>query len=324
MNRIGIFGHEHRAGARETLTLLLAKLAERFPNSPIALAEGMASLLPTGSMPVFTSLYDFARACDIIFSIGGDGTMLMAARAIERANPEAKLLGINLGKLGFLSEHPPAEMDALLGELAEGSLVTEHRLMLHGKVHSETSQLPHINQDDLDPARVGSTEQEVTLDALNEVVIDNYGSTRMLTFEIFVNDALLGTIRADGIIIATPTGSTGYAVSAGGPIVEPTSRVMLVTPIAPHSLNIRPIIIPEEARVRVRSFTAGGFAEPHQALVVADGQEQVIVRTPAIVTVEAAPNRLNLLRRRERSYFDLLRTKLFWSADTRDAGAARM
>jgi NAD+ kinase len=320
MNRFGILGHEHRAGARETLLLLLDKIAERFPNSQVALADGIASLIKPSGVKVFTSLYDLARASEVIFSIGGDGTMLMAARAIERANPEAKLVGINLGRLGFLSEHPPAEMDVLLGELAAGSLVTEHRLMLRGTVHSETNQLPHINQDDLDPARVGSTEQEVTLDALNEIVIDNYGSTRMLTFEIFVstngaNDALLGTIRADGIIIATPTGSTGYAVSAGGPIVEPTSRVMLVTPIAPHSLNIRPIIIPEESRVRVRSYADG----PHQALVVADGQEQVIVRTPAIVTVQAAPNRLNLLRRRERSYFDLLRTKLFWSADTRDA-----
>ncbi|MDP4200097.1 MAG: NAD(+)/NADH kinase [Bacteroidota bacterium] len=320
MMRFGIFGHQQRAGSRETLTLLLRKIVERFPSSQIVLADGMASLMAPGTVEVLASLYDLARTSDVIFSIGGDGTMLMAARAIERTNPNAKLVGINLGKLGFISEHPPAEMDLLLDELASDSLVTEHRLMLRSTVSSETTELPRVNQDDLEPARVGSTAPEIALDALNEIVIDNYGSTRMLTFEIFVNDALLGRIRADGIIIATPTGSTGYAVSAGGPIIEPTSRVMLVTPIAPHSLNIRPIIVPEEARVRVRSFADA----PQQALVVADGQEQAIVRTPSVVTVQAAPNRLKLLRRRERSYFDLLRTKLFWSADTRDAGSVRM
>jgi NAD+ kinase len=266
---------------------------------------------------VYDSLYDLAAASDVLFSIGGDGTMLMAARAIERANPNAQLAGVNLGKLGFLSEHPPEELDAFVAELAGKKLLTEQRLMLTCSVQSETGESITVLQDDLDPKRVGSGASDLSLVALNEIVIDNYGSTRMLTLEIFVNDALLGTIRADGIMIATPTGSTGYAVSAGGPIVEPLSGVMLITPIAPHSLTVRPIVISETSIVRVRSVAQ----EPHQALVVADGQEQVLVRTPAIVTVKSAPNRLNLLRRQERSYFDLLRTKLFWSADKRDTTA---
>ena len=314
MTRIGIIGNDDRPRVRETLALVLEQLPKHFRQLTIGLSESMAALYTTKECEVHSSLYDLAKASDIVISIGGDGTMLMGARAIQRANPNANLIGINVGKLGFLSEHPPEEIDLLLSELAGKKLAGEARLMLRATVRSDSGQPVLISKDNLEPTRDGTTSIEAPLDALNEVVIDNYGSTRMLSLEVFVNGALLGAMRADGIMIATPTGSTGYAVSAGGPIVEPTSRVMLITPIAPHSLNIRPIIVPEDAIVSVRSTSD----EQHQVLVVADGQEQVIVSTPALVTVQAAQHRLKLLRRSERSYFDLLRTKMFWSADSRD------
>jgi NAD+ kinase len=322
MKNIGIIGHENLSSVRETLSHVLAKLSERFPKAQLILMEKMASLeQPQGSI-VVRSLTDLAKESDVIVSIGGDGTMLLAARAIARANPNAQLIGVNAGKLGFLSEHPPEEIDALIDDLASGSLVIEERLMLNASVRSDSGDPVLVKQDNLEPSRSGISMKGVTLDALNEVVIDNYGSTRMLTLEVYVGSmsdhpgALVGVIRADGMMVSTPTGSTGYAVSAGGPIVEPTSQVMLITAIAPHSLNVRPIIIPQNAVVRFRSLTE----ETHQVLVVADGQEQIVVTTPAEVIVSAAPNRLQLLRRKERSYFDLLRTKLFWSADRRDAG----
>jgi NAD+ kinase len=316
MNTIGIIGHENLASVRDTLSHVLTKLSEKFPHAKIVLTEKMASLeQPKGSI-VANSLIDLAKASDVIVSIGGDGTMLLAARAISRANPTAKLIGVNAGKLGFLSEHPPEEIDALIDDLANGSLVIEERLMLNARVKSDSNEPVLIKQDNLQPSRSGTSMPDVMLDALNEVVIDNYGSTRMLTLEVYVGTALVGVIRADGMMVSTPTGSTGYAVSAGGPIIEPTSQVMLITAIAPHSLNVRPIIVPLDAVIRFRSLTD----ETHQVLVVADGQEQIVVTTPAEVIVHAAPNRLNLLRRKERSYFDLLRTKLFWSADRRDAG----
>jgi NAD+ kinase len=315
VGRIGIVGNQERSYTRETLALLLQKLGRYFPDSSYVLSEPMAELGMGTNCQVYRSLYDLARASDIIFSIGGDGTMLMVARAIERANPTVKLIGVNVGKLGFLSEHPPEEIDRLLEELAAQTLVTEPRLMLSAKVVNESDEAVTVNRDNLDMAREGTTATEVVLSALNEVVIDNYGSTRMLTLEVFVNGALLGTIRADGIMIATPTGSTGYAISAGGPIVEPTSAVMLITPIAPHSLSVRPIVVPETCSIVVRATSE----ETHRVLVVADGQEQIIAQTPAKITVHASPHRLQLLRRKERSYFDLLRNKLFWSADPRDA-----
>lgn len=314
MKTIGIIGHENPALVRATLSRVLEKLTVNFPKAKLLLTEKMASFERTERCEVAASLSALAQASDVIVSIGGDGTMLLAARAIARANPHAQLIGVNAGKLGFLSEHPPEEIDGLFDELADRTLLREERLMLQTSLRSHSGDPLLVKQDNLDPTREGATFSELMLDALNEVVIDNFGSTRMLTLEVYVGKALLGVIRADGIMIATPTGSTGYAVSAGGPIVEPTSPVMLITPIAPHSLNVRPVIVPENAEVRVRAREE----ETRQVLVVADGQEQIVVSTPAEVIVRAAPHRLHLLRRNERSFFDLLRTKLFWSADSRD------
>ena len=307
---IGILGHDNPAMVRETLLRVLTKVSATFPDSKVLLSEKMAIFAEqSDGLP----LIELAKKSDIIVSVGGDGTMLLAARAISRANPKAKLIGINAGKLGFLSEHPREEIDVLFDELAAGALLGEERLMLNANLTSRSSNEMLVKQDNLDPAREEFRSHSLTLDALNEVVIDNYGSTRMLTLEIYVGEALLGVIRADGIMVATPTGSTGYAVSAGGPIVEPTSPVMLITPIAPHSLNMRPVIVPEGATVHIRAREE----ETREVLVVADGQEQVVVRTPAEILVHAAPHRLHLLRRRERSFFDVLRAKLFWSADAR-------
>jgi|GEM_PF-65512 len=327
MKTIGIIGHENPALVRATLSRVLAKLSSTFPNAKLLLTEKMASFERPAGCEVAESLQSLAKASDVIVSIGGDGTMLLAARAIARANLDARrtsptmLIGVNAGKLGFLSEHPPEEIDALFDELGSGSLVNEERLMLQASLRCDSGEALFVKQDNLDPSREGSTASKFTLDALNEVVIDNYGSTRMLTLEVYVSDALLGVLRADGIMVATPTGSTGYAVSAGGPIVEPNSPVMLITPIAPHSLNVRPVIVPEGATVRVRARAEETREETSptlRVLVVADGQEQIVVSTPAEIVVRASPRRLHLLRRKERSFFDLLRTKLFWSADSRE------
>ncbi len=316
LDRIGIIGHIDPAQVQATLAHVVAKLCEQFPRSKILLSEALVPMIPTRGCEVISSLERIAKESDVIVSVGGDGTMLLAARAIARADHHAVLLGVNAGKLGFLSEHPPVEVDALVEELAANALIVEERIMLNATVQSESGKPVEIRADNLDASRIGATTPEARLDALNEVVIDNYGSTRMLTLEVFVNGAQLGVIRADGIIVSTPTGSTGYSVSAGGPIVEPTSPVLQITPIAPHSLNVRPIIVNSTATVRVRARAE----ETPTVLVVADGQEQVIAGTPAEISVRTSDKKLRLLRRRERSYFDLLRSKLYWSADSRDAG----
>lgn len=309
--RIGIIGNPDRNGISAALELLLHALRSYKPARCI-LAEDVRSIVSDPSCEFEDDHYKIAGNSDVIFALGGDGTMLGASRAIMRANPDCKLLGINLGKLGFIAENPPEVIPRLVRALNEATLKNERRLIVTASVTSEDDPTGVVvKHDDLSPERQGMNAASAVMLALNEIVIDNFGSTRMLTFEVNVNGALLGVMRADGLIVASPTGSTGYAVSAGGPIIEPTSPVMLITPIAPHSLSVRPIIVDDGSEILIRARSN----ETRQALVVADGQEEIVASTTAEIRIKAFDKKLNLLRLPDNSYFDLLREKMFWSVD---------
>lgn len=306
--RIGIVGNLERHRALETVSAIAHAVDEHLAHSTISILAELAHGAPHVEH-VCQTVDEVASHSDVVFSVGGDGTMLGSARAILRANPATGLIGVNVGKVGFLSENPPEEIPTIVEELAGRSLIVEERLVLTAGLGSAVPSSVTMHR------RSSPTSSPDNLIALNEFVIDNYGSTRMLTFRVRVDGYLLGVFRADGFIVATPTGSTGYAVSAGGPIVVPTSPVMVLTPIAPHSLNVRPVIIPQRSIVEVEADSD----ETKHALVVADGQEEALADTPIRVAIKPCTDTLKLLRRRERSYFDLLRTKLFWNIDQRDA-----
>ena len=318
--RFGIIGNSEKLAAREAAERLLHLLSTW---------EGASCVLPEAyriegaKLPVTyaASLLDVARNSDIVFSLGGDGTMLTAARCIISTNADAELVGVNLGRLGFLAENPPEELPLLIDELRESSLNIEDRTLLGASLRSESAPQKgvRVRRNILEPDKENEIADALSLIALNEIVVDNFGSTRMLTLDITVDGSLLGTMRADGLIVATPTGSTGYAVSAGGPIIEPTSPVFVITAIAPHSLTARPIIVPDTCEITVR--ITNDAESP--ILVVADGQEEIIAEAPAIVTISKLDKQLRLLRRSAASYFDLLRTKLLWSADAREHGKGR-
>lgn len=317
---VGIIGNIAKPEAREAAERLL-HLLSTWDGVSCVLPEHYRIPDPKVPIAYADSVLNIAAQSDIVFSLGGDGTMLSAARCIISANPEAELIGVNLGRLGFLAENPPEELAALVDELRESSLNIEERSLLGAHVRSESSPTNGltIRRNILEPKREKEICDDINLISLNEVVVDNFGSTRMLTLEITVDGALLGTMRADGLIVATPTGSTGYAVSAGGPIIEPTSPVFVITAIAPHSLTARPIIVPDTCEIMVR-ITNDAMSP---ILVVADGQEEIIAEAPAIVTMSLLGKKLRLLRRASTSYFDLLRTKLLWSADAREKGKGR-
>lgn len=280
-------------------------------------AHELASLLSIPEHSIISSPLEVASRSEVVFSVGGDGTMLSAARAIMRVNPDAELIGVNLGKMGFLAENPPGELPDIVNELHQGALRREERSLLRAMVTSESESGIVFNKNNSIEEITNDTIGELT--ALNEFVIDNFGSTRMLTLEITIDGAPLGTLRADGLIVATPTGSTGYSLSVGGPIVEPTSPVHIMTAIAPHSLTVRPLVFSNTTDIVI-----GVTSETNtQTLIVADGQEEVIVETPARISISKYPNSLHLLRRKSHSYFDLLRTKLLWSADVRERGKGR-
>jgi NAD+ kinase len=313
--KIGIVVNAARPGAQSALTMLLVVLAETMGLRNVCLSGVKHLELSFGARSA--SIEDLCTDSELIFSLGGDGTMLGAARAIVRTKSSAKLIGINLGKLGFIAENQPEEIGELIDELKAGSLIEEERRIVCATVSGvhNSDQSVSIRRGAIAPSHNG----EICLTALNEIVVDNFGSTRMLTFELRVDDALLGVLRADGLIVATPTGSTGYAVSAGGPIIEPSSPVLLITPIAPHSLNVRPVVVPDHVTISIRVTSE----ESEGALIVADGQEEVVAKTPASVTITRGERPVVFLHRKQNQYFDRLRTKLLWSFDARDSHEMR-
>lgn len=224
---------------------------------------------------------------DLIIALGGDGTILRAARLVgSRAIP---ILGVNLGKLGFLTEISLEELNSCLEEVLEGEYKVDQRMMLEGS--SAQLSRPFIG--------------------LNDLVIDKYGSSRVMDIEVEVNDEYLATYAADGIILSTPTGSTAYSLANGGPIVAPPSQVITISPICPHTLTARPIIVPDESVITVKIM--GG----QKAHLVADGQLEKLLRPPCVISVKKAPFGAKLVRRNTTNYFDVLRKKLHWGSDVR-------
>jgi len=229
-----------------------------------------------------------ASRCDIIIALGGDGTMLNAARLVgSRGTP---ILGVNLGKLGFMAEASVDELENAISEIVRNDYRIDERMVL-------------TVQTDQSPKRYF---------ALNDVVIDRGLSPRVLNLEASVGAEYLFTLAADGIILATPTGSTAYSLASGGPIITPDSRVIAITPISPHALTARPVVVPETSVLKI--FVAAAVKPVH---LIADGQGEDFFKPPVSFTIRKADYVVKLVKRKKNSYFDLLRTKLLWGRDTR-------
>ncbi len=228
-------------------------------------------------------------ACDIVISIGGDGTILRIARLVSgHATP---ILGINLGKLGFLAEVSLEELDDCITEILRGDYGIEDRMMLQ--------------------TRINKSKQ--CMFALNDIVLSQTDSSRMFTVQTFVNGEFLSKFTCDGTIVATPTGSTAYMLSNGGPIVTPTNHSLLINPICPHSLTARTVVVPEESIITLKVQTAHG-----KMRITADGQSQIFVRLPLEVVIERSLLVTKLVKRMNTSYYDVLRRKLHWGRDARN------
>ncbi|RPI00491.1 MAG: NAD(+)/NADH kinase [Ignavibacteriae bacterium] len=228
--------------------------------------------------------------CDILISLGGDGTILRMARLVS--GQSTPILGINLGKLGFLAEVSIEELDECLSEIIRGEYTVENRMMLQ--------------------ARIGKSK--INVHALNDIVLHQTGSSRTFSVKTFVNGEFLSKFIGDGIIIATPTGSTAYALSNGGPIVTPTNQLILISPICPHTLTARTVVVSEESIITLKIETATG--KIHFA---SDGQQQALLMPPVEINIERSPRATRLVKRKNRSYYDVLRRKLNWGKDARNA-----
>lgn len=224
---------------------------------------------------------------DCILVLGGDGTLLRAAR--NMMDSDIPLIGINLGTLGYLAEVESTNLEAALDQLLRDDFTREERMMLVGKVE-----------------KADFSEENF---ALNDVVISRCGSLQILTFHIYVNGQFLNSYSADGIIVATPTGSTGYNMSAGGPIVEPCARLLLLTPICPHTLNTRSIILaPEdEIRIEIPQGRDGGLQTVEANF---DGSHRIILQTGDRIVIKKAAKTTGILKLNTESFLSVLHKKM--------------
>ena len=219
--------------------------------------------------------------------------MLRTARLVTPR--ETPILGVNLGKLGFLAEVSVDEVDEAIDDLVSGKTRMEARMMIMAK----------------------GKGLKRGFSALNDIVVNMPGMARVVHVETLIDGEFVATFTGDGIMVSTPTGSTGYALSNGGPIITPDQSVMMVSPICPHNLTARPIVVPDTVTVDLRVVHA-----PGRVHVTADGQPAGSIRGPLHIRIRKAPHRTILVRRTGRNYFDVLRNKLGWGMDVR-TGAER-
>jgi NAD+ kinase len=221
-----------------------------------------------------------------ILVLGGDGTLLSAARYVREK--ETPILGVNLGGLGFLTEISLDELTEMLSLCLEGNFTVSKRMMLDAVVKREGDEI-------------------FELPVLNDAVITKDALARIIDIETYVDEEYLATFKADGLILSTPTGSTGYSLAAGGPILYPSLAHIVLTPICPHMLTNRPIILPQEVAVRVRLRS-----REERVILTLDGQVGFPLEYGDEVVVRTSPFKVNLIRSASKGYFEILRTKLLW------------
>jgi NAD+ kinase len=223
---------------------------------------------------------------NLVIVLGGDGTLLAAARAFARTT--TPILSVNLGSLGFLTEIPLADLYTTLQDWCDNSAGIEMRSMMHASLHREGKLLHEWN-------------------ALNDVVVSKGTIARMADFMVEIDEQFVAKFRADGVIVATPTGSTAYNLAANGPIVMPNVNAMVVTPICPHILTLRPIVVPGDSSVSIQIEGV-----PNQTYLTVDGQEAVELMLGDIVHCRRSRYCVRLLRHRPNGVFNVLRSKLKW------------
>jgi NAD+ kinase len=287
VTRVGILAKSHLTAATPHLLEINDWLTSR-GFTPV-FETGTAELMPPSNGRLVTTQAALASDVDMVVVLGGDGTLLSMADSIGGAGSGIPILGVNFGSLGFLTEVTLPELYRSLDAALAGRAHVEERMMLRAITR-----------------RAGSVFERSI--ALNDVVITKAARSRMIDLSVSVSNEFVTRVKADGLIVATPTGSTAYNLSAGGPIVEPSVDALLLTPIAPHTLTNRPVVIPANAVVRVQP----NMTDRDEAFVTFDGQAGFQLQLGDDIEVRRAEKPLRLIRPSTRSYFEVLRTKLKW------------
>lgn len=229
---------------------------------------------------------EICSKCELIICLGGDGTFLKTARTAYLYN--LPILGINLGSLGFLTDIEKGEIDKAVESIFQNNYIIEERMMLSSRIYKDGK----LFAEDV---------------AINDVSISRAGIPRILHLSTYIDDNFFDMFPGDGIVVATPTGSTAYSMSAGGPIAEPTSKLIIVTPICPHMLYSRSFVASEERRVKVS--VSDGFE--HKALVTVDGQKNYEITGGDYIEIEKSASKVKILKIHSKNFFTVLRNKIY-------------
>lgn len=290
MKSIGLRVAFHKEGAREAAAQLARLLVERGVE-----VRARADAIEWIGEEVAAGDDEFVARSDLVIALGGDGTFLETARLV--APRQTPLLGVYLSGMGFLTEtHMPILAEAL-DRVLSGDYEIEERMMLSASVIGEADEAPTIGG----------------LLCLNDIVIRRDIPSHILESSVDVDGKFVANYRGDGVIIATPTGSTAYSLSAGGPVVHPDVDALLVTPLCAHTLNIRPLIIPPDSRVTLRVIE--GHHPDHSVFLFADGRAGCPLTPQQTVTVSRAAFRARFVRLWPGTFYDRLRQKLHWGAE---------
>ena len=286
MRTVGILARPDLARAGATLQDLVTWLGER--GVSVRLEEQTARLLAGGTPGSCTTVpaRDVARGSEALIVLGGDGTLLAASHDLEAPIP---VLGVNFGSLGFLTEITLTELYPALETLLDGSYRYEERLMLRATIQR-------------------GDRSEVMGDVLNDVVVTRAALSRIIHLDVTVDGLFVSAFRADGLIVSSPTGSTAYNLAAGGPILHPSLAAVVLTPICPHMLTNRPLVVSEESVIEVR-LRETGKGDVHIAL---DGQPGLPFTPRDLVRISKSPRSVRLVKSPGRDYYEVLRTKLKW------------
>jgi NAD+ kinase len=284
MNSVTIICKKDRPEPEEILRNFVPWLRER--GLEVLMSQQATDALSLAGIEGITACPEDETAArtDLAVVLGGDGTMLGAARLLAPAG--VPILGVNLGELGFITEVASQEVLSVMDSVLSGKCSVEERTMLSAII---------LN---------GVEERECP--ALNDILVTRGSTPRIIALEVSVDDKFVNTFRADGIVVATPTGSTAYSLSADGPILYPTLNTLVMTPVCPHTLTNRPIVLPDDVEIRITLKSAG------EATVMHDGQVAGNIVADQTVIIRSAPHRARLLMPPGRDHFDVLRGKLGW------------
>ncbi|MDA1108173.1 MAG: NAD(+) kinase [Proteobacteria bacterium] len=281
---IGLIGKFGDPNVGATIHTLSAHVRQR--GLKVLLDEATAELVPGHGLDI-AERSELGKQCDLVIVIGGDGTLLNAARSL--ANYEVPLLGVNQGRLGFLADISPDHMLERLDEILAGQYTEEERLLLHTVIYRNGQPVS------------GS-------DAFNDVVLHKWNAARMIEFDTRINGQFVNTYRSDGLIVATPTGSTAYALSSDGPILYPTLDVIVLVPICPHTMSNRPIVVNGDSQIEI---TVRDIAQS-AAQLTCDGQINLGVLEGDLIKIYKKHKCARLIHPANHDYYEMLRAKLHW------------